>query len=173
MCIGGVGVYIYIENKKSDNENKGKNKKKLNPPRGIATQFDMAENINEAIMITYISNKTILLIMPSFSDIDDELENMIIELLPRFDNNRSKIIRESIRCLYSIEIEKGKRNVLINMFEAITLFTMGCGLFVFAISMFFNFPLLMATAIILLFISGLLIMILTVINNKKIRGDAA
>jgi Flp pilus assembly protein TadB len=114
--------------------------------------------------------------MASVSPFDDEFEKMVTELLPRFDNNRSKVIRESIRYLYESEMTIEKHNTLVNMFEACTLFIMGCGLFVFAISMFMNIPLLMSVAIVLLFTSGLLIMILTVINNKKIkkkeRGDA-
>lgn len=117
--------------------------------------------------------------MASVSPFDDEFEKMVTELLPRFDNNRSKVIRESIRYLYESEMAIEKHNTLVNMFEASTLFIMGCGLFVFAISMLINIPLLMTMAVMLLFISGLLIMILTTINNrknrnaKKERSDAA
>jgi Flp pilus assembly protein TadB len=115
--------------------------------------------------------------MASVSPFDDEFESMVTELLPRFDNNRSKVIRESIRCLYDSEMVIEKHNTLVNMFEACTLFIMGCGLFVFAISMYTNIPLFMSMAVVLLFIGGLLIMVLTVINNKrtkkKERSDAA
>lgn len=116
--------------------------------------------------------------MSSVSDFDDDIERMVTDLLPSYDNNRSKVIRESIRCLHEIDIAKEKRNTMIDLIQASTLFVMGCGLFIFAVSMLFNIPFLMVTAVVLLLISGMLIMALTFINNqkakpKKERSDAA
>jgi len=116
--------------------------------------------------------------MSSVSDFDDDIESMVTDLLPSYDNNRSKVIRTAICCLYEIKIAKEKRNTMIDLIQASTLFAMGCGLFVFALSMLFNIPFLMAIAVILLLISGVFIMALTFINNRKIktkteRSDAA
>jgi len=114
--------------------------------------------------------------MPSVSDFDEEFENMITELLPIYNNNRSKVIRNGIKCLYDTEIAKARQNAMMDIVQATTLFLMGCGLVAFALSMFFNIPLLMSFAVILLFISGLFIMMLTFVNNRKIkveRSDAA
>lgn len=116
--------------------------------------------------------------MSSVSDFDDDIEKMVTDLLPSYDNNRSKVIRVAIMCLHEIKIAKEKRNTMINLIQASTLFVIGCGLFVFALSMLFNIPFLMALAVILLLISGMFIMALTFINNKVIktkedRSDAA
>ena len=109
--------------------------------------------------------------MASVSDFDDDIESMVTELLPKYNNNRSKVIRQGIYCLYELEVLKEKRNVMKDMIQTITLFIMGCGLVAFAVSYYFNISLLMSLAVILLFISGLFIMILTFINNKKVKVE--
>ena len=99
-----------------------------------------------------------------------DMDDIINQYLPSFDNNKSKFVRECVLYYHKQKTSQNKKQVSTAVFQMSIFFFLGVGLVGYAINVLYGLPFTFITTICLL-LSGIELLIFSIfIGLKKASG---